>query len=225
VEIVGTIWHELAQVGDPDRAAAQQAYMKSELPYRGISKGELTALMRPILRAWRPDSREEWEAAIRQLWDEVTYREEWYAGLALLRHRPAEQWLDRDAVGLLRHVITAGAWWDVVDETATHPLRTALTEDRDALTPVVRGWANDEDLWLRRSSVICQIGAKDETDLRLLTHAIEANLDDRSFWLRKAIGWALRHYARTDPDWVIEHVEMWGSRLSGLSRREALKHL
>ena len=56
-------------------------------------------------------------------------------------------------------------------------------------------------------------------------HAIEANLDDRSFWLRKAIGWALREYARTDPDWVRAYVASAGDRLSGLSRREALKHL
>ena len=59
----------------------------------------------------------------------------------------------------------------------------------------------------------------------LLRHAIEANVDDRTFWLRKAIGWALRDYARTDPDWVRAEVDRLGDRLSGLSRREALKHL
>jgi 3-methyladenine DNA glycosylase AlkD len=73
--------------------------------------------------------------------------------------------------------------------------------------------------------VICQIGHKTDTDVALLRHAIEANVDDRSFWLRKAIGWALRQHARTDPDWVRAEVDRLGDRLSGLSRREALKHL
>jgi len=89
----------------------------------------------------------------------------------------------------------------------------------------MRSWAVDEDLWLRRSSVICQLKHGAETDLGLLSYAIEANVDDTSFWLRKAIGWALRQYARTDAEWVRTEVARLGDRLSGLSRREALKHL
>ena len=89
----------------------------------------------------------------------------------------------------------------------------------------MREWATDDDRWLRRTAVICQVGAKDRTDLDLLSHAIEANLDDRDFFLRKAIGWALRQHARTDPDWVRAFVAAHDDRLSGLSRREALKHL
>ena len=69
------------------------------------------------------------------------------------------------------------------------------------------------------------MGDGDATDVDLLRHAIEANLDDATFWIRKAIGWALRDRARTDPDWVRAEVERYGERLSGLSRREATKHL
>ena len=73
--------------------------------------------------------------------------------------------------------------------------------------------------------MICQVGAKDRTDVALLTTAVEANLDDWDFFLRKAIGWALRQFARTDPDWVRDFVAAHDERLSHLSRREALKHL
>ena len=73
--------------------------------------------------------------------------------------------------------------------------------------------------------MICQLGAGTDTDLDLLTFAIERNVDDPSFWLRKGIGWALRQYARTDPAWVRAYVDLLGDRLSGLSRREATKHL
>jgi len=88
----------------------------------------------------------------------------------------------------------------------------------------MREWADDEHLWLRRSAVICQVGAKERTDPVLLADVIEPNLSDRDFFVRKAIGWALRDYARTRPEWVKTFVSSHES-LSGLSRREALKHL
>jgi 3-methyladenine DNA glycosylase AlkD len=89
----------------------------------------------------------------------------------------------------------------------------------------MREWAVGDDLWLRRAAVLSQLKHGADTDLDLLTWAVEENVDDTSFWLRKAIGWALRQYARTDPEWVRGEVDLLGPRLSGLSRREALKHL
>ncbi len=89
----------------------------------------------------------------------------------------------------------------------------------------MRAWATDDDLWLRRTAVLSQLRHKADTDTDLLRYAIEANVDDTSFWLRKAIGWSLREYAKTDPAWVRAEVDRLGPRLSGLSRREALKHL
>jgi 3-methyladenine DNA glycosylase AlkD len=88
---------------------------------------------------------------------------------------------------------------------------------------VVRTWITDPDRWLRRTAVICQLQAAAATDTALLTEAIEANLDDPDFFLRKGIGWALRQYARTDPDWVRRLVAEHPG-LSPLSRREALRH-
>jgi 3-methyladenine DNA glycosylase AlkD len=89
----------------------------------------------------------------------------------------------------------------------------------------MRRWAVDDDLWVRRTAVLCQLPHKGETDAALLRDVVESNVADPSFWLRKAIGWALREYAKTDPDWVRLEVDRMGDRLSGLSRREALKHL
>ena len=100
-----------------------------------------------------------------------------------------------------------------------------LRRHRPQVTPRVRAWATSSDVWLRRTSVICQLPHGADTDLDLLHHAIEANADDPSFWLRKAIGWALRQHARTDPDWVRAELDRLGDRLSPLSVREATKHL
>jgi 3-methyladenine DNA glycosylase AlkD len=214
----------LAVAGDPVRAEGQQRYMKSAMPYRGLTSPELKALLRPLLAAWTPGSRAGWEATVRDLWDHATHREEWYAALAVARHRRARAWLDPDALPLWRHLVVTGAWWDVVDETATHLVRDTLAGHPAEVTPVVDAWSADPDVWLRRTSVICQVGRREATDRDLLLRAVEANLDDASFWLRKGIGWGLRDYARTDPDWVWAQVDRLGDRLSALSRREATKH-
>ena len=215
----------LAAAGDPEVAGKQQAYMKSALPYYGLPSPRLKAELGPLLRDWVPADRGQWEATVRALWDEATHREEWYAAIAVARHRRARAWLDPASLPLWRHLVVTGAWWDVVDDVATHPVGDVLAAHRPAATPVVRGWATDADPWLRRTAVICQIGHKHATDLGLLRYSVEANVDDPSFWLRKAIGWALRQHARTDPAWVRSEVDRLGDRLSGLSRREALKHL
>ncbi len=126
---------------------------------------------------------------------------------------------------LVRHLVVTGAWWDLVDDIAVHLAGAILVGHPGEMAPVLRDWATDDDPWLRRTAVICQLGRRADTDLELLRHAVESNVDDPSFWLRKAIGWALRDLARTDPDWVRAEVDRLDGRLSALSRREALKHL
>jgi 3-methyladenine DNA glycosylase AlkD len=216
---------ELAAAGDPERAAAQQRYMKSSMPYHGLTAPELRALLRPHLRAFAPSDRAEWERTVRSFWDGAAHREEWYAAIALARHPAAGDWQDADTLGLYRHLVVTGAWWDVVDEIAQHLVGACLLADRGRVTPAVHAWAVDDDLWVRRTSVICQVSLGADLDVALLTFAVEHNLADTSFWLRKAIGWALRQHARVDPDWVRAYVAALGDRLSGLSRREATKHL
>ena len=125
---------------------------------------------------------------------------------------------------MYEELIVDGAWWDVVDELASRRVGPILRADRAGVTPILRAWAEDPNLWKRRTSIICQLKAKDDTDLELLTDAIEASIADRDFFARKAIGWALREHAKTDQDWVLrfvaEHPE-----LSGLSRREATRRI
>ncbi|CUR58784.1 conserved hypothetical protein [metagenome] len=220
----------LAGAGDPVRAAQQQAYMKSELPFVGLSAPQLRALLRPLLVEERFVDRGSWEAAVLELWDDATHREERYAALALVRHRAYQQWLDPDLLPVLEHLVRTGAWWDVVDEVAAHPVGQVLLDHRPAVTPVMDVWAvDDESLWIRRTAVLAQLRHQERTDTELLDRVLVANLDDttfgREFFVRKAVGWALRQHARTDAAWVRTFVQTHADRLSGLSRREALKHL
>jgi 3-methyladenine DNA glycosylase AlkD len=221
--LVAAVLGGLAERADPGRAQWQRDYMKSELPFHGVGLPAVRTITRDALRAHRLRSREEWEATVRELWDEAAFREERYAALAVARS--GRGWLDAASLPLSRHLVVTGAWWDLVDETVQHLVGTALAADPAVVTPVVRTWSTDEEVWLRRTSVICQLRRRAETDLDLLHDAIEANVDDPSFWLRKAIGWALRQHARTDATWVLAEIDELGDRLSPLSRREALKHL
>jgi 3-methyladenine DNA glycosylase AlkD len=227
---VGAVRAALAEVGDPERAAQQQAYMKSELPYVGLGAPALKALLRPILVDHRFADRAQWEAAALELFEDATHREEWYAAVALLRHRSYRAWLDPDLLPLLEELVRLGAWWDVVDEVAGHLVGQVLLDHRAAATPVIDEWAVDPDsLWVRRTAMLAQLRHAEATDTDLLERVLVANLDDtaygREFFTRKALGWALRQHARTDPAWVRTFVEDHADRLSGLSRREALKHL
>ena len=228
VQLVDEIRGALAAAGDPEKAVREQTYMKSALPFHGVRLPEVRRITRSLLKKHPLTDRDQWERAIQKLWDEVTHREQWYAALEIAGYRDARDWQDLEALELYRYLATTGAWWDVVDEIAS-----PLVENVVATTPEARAvvwtWATGDDLWLRRISIICQLQRKTSTDLELLSHSIDSNLEGSrhgsEFFIRKAIGWALRQHARIDPDWVKAFVETRESRLSGLSRREALKHL
>ena len=210
VNLVDDIRLALLAAADPEKAPGMQKYMKSDMPFLGVQSGPLTKAMRPILR--QPIGRDEALSASRTLWDQASYREHRYAALALLRR----QALTPEDEPLLRHLIVTGAWWDLVDEIATKlvgPLRDQLD---------IRAWAIDPDLWIRRASIICQVSNRPK-DPDLLRDTIEPNTADRTFWIRKAIGWALRDYAYVDPEWVAAFLRTHD--LAPLSVREATKHL
>jgi 3-methyladenine DNA glycosylase AlkD len=210
MDLVDEIRLALEAAADPAKAPAMQKYMKSDMPFLGVQRGPLTKALRPILR--QTISRDDAIATSVTLWDEASYREHRYAALAVLRR----QTLTATDEPLLRHLIVTGAWWDLVDETATKlvgPLRESLD---------MRAWAKDPDLWIRRASIICQVSNRPK-DPDLLRDTIEPNTGHRTFWITKAIGWALRDYAYVDPRWVRDFVD--SHELAPLSIREATKHL
>ncbi len=225
LDLVDAIRQALAAQADPDRAPAFQRYLKSSLPLLGLSMPTHRATMRRVLgdAAHHIGERDQWEATIRRLWHEAAYRDHWYAAIALARHPRYAAWRDPQALPLWRELVLTGAWWDVVDDIATHLVRDTLLDRPEQVAPVLRAWAHEDCVWVRRSAIIAQVGAKQRTDPDLLRDCIAPSLDDRDFFARKAIGWALRDHARTDPDWVRAYVAAH-PHLSPLSRREALKH-
>ncbi|MFV0458388.1 MAG: DNA alkylation repair protein [Actinomycetales bacterium] len=227
-DLVATVRDLLARSGDPDRARGQQAYMKSAMPYRGVTMAELRQLIRAPLAA-RSLNEAEWLLVIARLWDEAEYREERYAATEIAQHNRYRRFAERpERLHLYEHLVRSGAWWDLVDPIAVHGvggvLRSARAQGDTTVHVTIRSWAHDPDLWVRRTAILSQNRFAAQTDTALLVEAIDASLDDRDFFARKAIGWALREYAKTDPHWVIAFTDARPG-MSRLSRREARKHL
>ena len=199
--------------------------MKSAMPYYGITAVPFRRACRDVFAGHPLASASEWRAVIQALWREDRFREERYAALELAKQPRYKVFQTLDTLPVYEEFITTGAWWDVVDDTATHLLAGLLRAYPVEVKPVMLDWSRRPDLWLRRSAIICQVSFKRGTDLDLLYRCIEPNLADTTFWLRKAIGWALRAYAWIDPDEVRRYVGEHESELSGLSKREALKNL
>ena len=214
----------LAAAADPERAPGMQAYMKSEMPYRGISAPDMRAISNRIFADHPLATCDEWRAAVLELWRGARFREERYAAIELLGDRRHRECRTPDVLPVYEELITTGAWWDYVDGVA-HLVGHLLRSHPEEVRPVMRVWSTDQDMWKRRVAIICQISFKKETDRDLLYANIEPNLADRNFFIRKAIGWALRSYAWAEPEEVARYVAANESRLSGLSRREALKNI
>ena len=215
----------LAARAVPAKAEPMRAYMKSAMPFLGVHTPGRRAAIAEALAAHPPADAVAWLAAILELWRQAAYREERQAAIDLLVGPAGARWLGPDLVGTIAELIVDGAWWDLVDPLATRGIGPLLRAHPASLRPVVVAWSTETDLWLRRSAIICQVGAKGATDTALLTTAIDANLAQRDFFIRKAIGWALREYSKTAPNWVAAFLDERGARLSPLSRREAGKHL
>jgi 3-methyladenine DNA glycosylase AlkD len=222
--LVDAVRRALADNADPVRAEGARAYMKSEMPYRGVLLPVQRQLYRALFAQYPLASFEDWHATILALWDEAQYREERYAALFLAGDRRYAAFRTLQALPLFEQLIVGGAWWDLVDGLATHEIGDLLRRYPSAMRETVLAWSRGPDLWLRRTAIICQVGFKRETDQELLYTCIAPSLGERNFFVRKAIGWALREYSKTAPAAVAAYVADHEQELSPLSRREALKY-
>ncbi len=214
----------LRKVADPVRAPKQQAYMKSDMPYFGVGVPQCRRIASDVYKTHLLPDACAWEAAILDLWRKAAYREERYAAVELLLFKRYSSWLEPDRIPMIEELIVTGAWWDYVDAIAARGMGAMLAAHPHPIKALLREWAKDDNIWKRRTAILAQLRAKRATDTKLLADVIRPAIGETEFFLRKGIGWALREYSKTDPDWVVEFVETH-SDLSDLSRREALKHV
>jgi len=224
-DLLALLRTELSRAGDPKKTAAMQAYMKSAMPYWGVQTPVQRDITRRLFTANRLETAEEWREACLTIWRAAEYREERYAAIDLTGFKYYREWQTLDTLPMYEEMIVAGAWWDFVDVIASARLGPLLRQYPGRMRTKMLQWGRSRSIWKRRSAILCQLTFKSETDLDLLYAAIEPSLGSKEFFLQKAIGWALRQYAWSDPREIRRYVRANADRLSALSKREALKNI
>ena len=203
--ITARIESTLRPLADPERAAGMSAYMRGQFPFLGIP----TPVRRRAVRGLLP--RELDRPLVDALWS-LPEREFQYVACDHLQTAP----LESAAADWLRQLVTTKPWWDTVDALAK-PIGRACTPEQ------MRAWARDDNLWVRRVAVLHQLGRREATDPELLAEILAANLGSGEFFIDKALGWALREYSKTDPEWVRGF--LGSHEVAALTRREGSKYL
>jgi len=202
-------------------AAQMKAYMKDLFPFLGLKRPDRNFIQRNYLSNSQLPPTKELPDLIRDLWA-LDEREFQYLGLDILgkynkQFEPAH-------IELFEYLITNKSWWDTVDYLASNSVGSLFKTYPELKEKWLSKWIATDNMWLNRTAILFQLKYKSSTDEGLLIKSIEAHIASTEFFHRKAIGWALREYAKTNPQFTQDFVESH-PELSGLSKREALKNL
>ncbi|MFJ6692766.1 DNA alkylation repair protein [Streptomyces sp. NPDC091294] len=210
---------EYPAAADAERAAGMRAYMKDVAPFLGLTSPVRRSLTRAVLAGLpRPDESDCTAVALR-CW-RLPEREYHYFAVDYLRRHVTH--CSSGFLPVVRHLLTTVPWWDTVDLLAAHVVGGLVAADR-GLARDMDAWIEDEDLWLVRAALLHQLRYKEHTDTDRLFGYCLRQAGHGDFFVRKAVGWCLREYAKTDPDAVRAFVAEHRTRLAPLSVREALR--
>lgn len=205
---------------DAAQAAPMKKYMRGQFEYLGIKTPQSAALLNEFHIEHGLPEVAELDSILRDLWS-LPQREFQYVGLGLLDK--LEKKIPAKFIKTIEYLIVTKSWWDSVDTIATHTVGTHFRRFPQVREKYLPKWRVSKNIWLRRTAILFQLNYKKETDFDLLGDIIRENLDSKEFFINKAIGWALRQYARVNPNAVSKFVN--STPLHPLSRREAMKHI
>lgn len=204
-----------------ESAQKQKAYLKDLFPFVGLQKPLRASLQKEIFSSFSIQDEKTLLEFLQKLWGEDE-REFQYAAMDLaIKHRKL---LTDKSLPILEKLIRQKSWWDTVDTIAGNLLGFVLRKYPDKIN-LMDEWIEDDCLWIRRSALLYQLKWKKETDEQKLFSFCQKRMEEKEFFIRKAIGWILREYSKTNPQSVKSFVEAHENRLSGLSKREATKYL
>ncbi|MBL8063409.1 MAG: DNA alkylation repair protein [Anaerolineales bacterium] len=209
------------QNANPANAGPMKKYMRDQFEYLGIKSPQFKELLPEFIRQNGLPPIQELDRIARELWN-LPQREFQYLAIGLIGKM--EKQLGEDFITTLEYLITTKSWWDTVDTIAGHSVGVMFKRFPKVKAKYLKKWRKSENFWLRRTTLLFQLGYKEETDFELLCEIIRENLGSDEFFINKAIGWALRQYAWTDPAPVKKFVKAT-KELHPLSRREALKNI
>lgn len=212
----------LQAVENHHNAQAMAAYMKTTMSFHGVKATERRRIAKQAVKQYPIQNQKEYLEVIEELWNQP-HREEKYIAIDIARAYPKH--IDMLAIPLFEKMIREGGWWDFVDDIAMHLIGTVLRKHSSSMWPIIEQWASDSNLWIRRTAIICQNRFKDKTDQRLLFSFCLQCAHEKEFFIRTAMGWALREYAKTEPQKVYDFVVKNRERISNLSYKEATRGL
>lgn len=221
-EVVRFITKELERFADQNNALAMAAYMKTTMPFYGVRAGDRRSISKLSCKKYLLQNQIDYLDIVQELWSQP-YRELKYIAIDIARAYP--HYINVKSLPLFKQMIKNGAWWDFVDDIAIHLVGVVLMQSFFEILPIIQLWINDPNLWLRRAAIICQNKFKDQTDEKVLFSFCLKLAHQKDFFIKKAIGWALREYSKTSPQSVQKFVQENKHILSQLSCKEALKRL
>jgi 3-methyladenine DNA glycosylase AlkD len=210
------------QYANSGNAVQMKKYMRGQYEFFGIKTPERRAILSEFIKENGFPGDQTFKEVILQLW-EMPERELQMVAIGLIDLKKKKKELTDEYLPLLETLITSKSWWDTIDHIATNHIGYLFGKYPNLIIEVGDRWRKNDNIWLRRTMILFQLKYKTQTDISLLTEIIIENLGSKEFFINKAIGWALREYAKTDPDWVINFVSE--SPLANLSRREAVKNI
>ena len=206
----------LRRVAEPARRAPMAAYMRDQFEFLGVATPARRAAVKALYKGWQPNSEDELIDMAREIWD-YREREYQYAAIDLLAMHCDK--LDIRHLPFLMDLVQSRSWWDTVDALAS-VIGKVLRYGHDGMDQAI----GHENMWVRRVAILHQLGWRDKTNQTLLFSYSLQRAHEKEFFIQKAIGWALRDYARHNPQAVREFTSEERARLSPLSYREANKH-
>ncbi len=206
---------------DPEKAAGMAAYMQQRFEYLGVQTPIRVEIIKPLLKSVKAVADEAWLSSTALLLWKKPKREYQYVALDLIETYKKQ--LTAEGARFLEGLAATKSWWDTVDYLASKQFGPLVLRF-PTLARQMDSYSKHLNFWLRRMAILHQLNSKEKTDASRLFRYCTLNAGSEEFFIRKAIGWALCQYARTDAKAVIGFVQANRSRLSSLSVREALKH-
>lgn len=209
----------MAEAGNPEDARAMQAYMKTDQPFYGVKTPERKAIFKQAREHTKVTTFTEYSRLVLWLWSGEN-REEQYLAMDAAEYYTVFR--TKEAFTIYEEMLLGAGHWDTVDKIASNLIGPLVMAHRE-LEQKLLEWRESDNMWLRRASLLVHLKHKAQTNIPLLEETILMLAHEDEFFIQKAIGWVLREYSKTDPDYVSAFVARYRDVLSPLSRREALK--
>ncbi|WP_191859896.1 DNA alkylation repair protein [Hanstruepera ponticola] len=221
MDFITELKHTFQSQANHDYAAQMSAYMLNKFPFYGIKAPLRRSLSKPIIEKHKLEIRDTVRTLAFDLYD-IPQREMHMVAIELFEKQLRKSYKKEDII-LIEKLITTNSWWDSVDFIAKQILGKYLLLYKEEMPTVISKFSNSKNLWLQRSSIIFQLGYKEKTDEALLFKQCLIHKESDEFFIKKAIGWALREYGKVNPTAVLDFVN--SNTLKPLSKREAIRRL